>query len=455
MKRITDAFRGHQLKARVLRSAAMLMLGYGGSQALRLASNLILTRILFPEAFGLMALVNVVIVGLSMFSDVGIGPAISQSRRGDDPDFLDTAFTIQFLRGIGLWAATWLLAWPVAGFYGEPDLALYLPIAGLSMVVAGLNPTRIETAYRHLYMGRLTLLDLAAQAIALAIMVVLALITRSVIALVLGSLLQAAIRLALTHFLLPGHRNRFRWDQSAARELLGFGKWIFLSTAFWFVTSQGDRAILGRFLSLEMLGLYNIAYFLASFPTLLGHSVNNRLMIPVYRDKPAAAAPENRRKQRLLRSGLTAAILGLSLAMAYAGPALVGLLYDPRYLAAGPLVTLIALAYGPAIIGMTYDQAALSAGDSRSFFVYSALRALAQVALILAGVHFHGLLGAIAAIALAQIVTYPVLIWLARRHQVWDGRHDALAALAGLGLGAGALWLHWDRIAPLLAPLGR
>jgi len=66
-------FRGAGLMARALRSASWLLLGYGGSQALRLASNLILTRLLFPEAFGLMALVSVITVGLALFSDIGLG----------------------------------------------------------------------------------------------------------------------------------------------------------------------------------------------------------------------------------------------------------------------------------------------------------------------------------------------------------------------------------------------
>ena len=64
MTSLTSAFRGNRLVARVLRSSSWLVLGYGGSQALRLASNLILARLLFPEAFGLMALVNVVTMGL-------------------------------------------------------------------------------------------------------------------------------------------------------------------------------------------------------------------------------------------------------------------------------------------------------------------------------------------------------------------------------------------------------
>ena len=348
MANFTAAFSGNRLMARVLRSASWLLIGYGSSQALRLAANLILTRILFPEAFGLMALVNVVTVGLSMFSDVGIGPSIAQNPRGDDPDFLNTAWTIQVLRGFGLWLAACLLAWPVAQFYSEPELALYLPIAAVSLVLAGFNPTRIETAHRHLLVGRLTILDLTSQVIGIAGMVVMVLATGSVLALVLGGVLQAAAKLILTHLFLPGAANHFRWETRAADELIRFGKWIFLSTAFWFVTSQGDRAILGKFLSLEMLGLYNIGYFLASFPLMLGHAVTGRVLIPVYRDKPVRASMQNRSAQRKLRAGLTTGILGLLLVMAFAGPPLTQFLYDTRYLSSGPMVTLIACALIPA-----------------------------------------------------------------------------------------------------------
>lgn len=437
--------------ARVLRSASWLMLSYGSGQALRLASNLILTRILFPEAFGLMALVGLVTVGLAMFSDIGLGPAVTQNPRGDDPDFLDTAWTVQVIRGFALWAGAAALALPMASFYDEPQLALYLPIAGMALAVAGFNPMRIETAYRHLLVGRLTSLELLSQFIGIAGMVVLALLTRSVMALVLGSVLQALAKLVLTQLFLPGRGNRFSWEPQAAQELVHFGKWIFLSTAFWFVSSQGDRAILGKFLTLESLGLYNIGYFLASFPYLLGLAVNQRLMMPVYRDRPAGDAPENFRKQRLLRSALTGGILVLLAVMALAGPALTGFLYDARYAASGPIVTLVACALAPAAIVMTYDQAALAAGDSRGYFLYSAARATAQVALILAGVIHFGLAGAIVAMGLSVLMVYPVLVWLSVKHRVWDRLHDL-----GFGLFAGimvlaAVRIHWQAIAAMIA----
>ena len=135
--------------ARALRGSAITAAAYAGSQALRLASNLILARLLFPEAFGLMALVSVVLVGLQMFSDMGVSPAIARSARGDDPAFLDTAWTLQIGRGVVLWLGASALAWPMANFYDAPALHLLIPVAALSLLIAGFNPTRIETANRH------------------------------------------------------------------------------------------------------------------------------------------------------------------------------------------------------------------------------------------------------------------------------------------------------------------
>ena len=446
MNRVRTAFQGSSLMARVLRSASWLIIGYGGGQMLRLAANLILARLLFPEAFGLMALVNVVIMGLTLFSDTGINAAIAQSERGDDPEYLDTAYSIQVVRGILLWVMTLALAWPVAEFYGEPSLLWYLPAAGFGLVLTGFLPTRIETAHRHLLVGRVTAVDLLSQTFGIVSMIILALLTQSVVALVIGNVLQSAAKLILAHLILPGRSNRFRWDNKAVRDQLKFGKWIFLSTACWFVTSQGDRLFLGRFVTLETLGLYNIGYFLASFPILLGYAINQRLLIPVYREKPVREAPENRRKQRMLRAGLSATILSLLLGVAFVGPWLVELLYDDRYLQSGPMVTLIGVTMIPSVIGLTYDPAALAAGDSRGFFVFTASRAVAQTALFLLGLSWYGLPGGIVALGLSMLLVYPVLIWLSLKHAVWDPVHDLVCLILAGGLGYLAVRLHWSEI---------
>ncbi|HZJ69863.1 MAG TPA: oligosaccharide flippase family protein, partial [Planctomycetota bacterium] len=106
------------MRVLVRRSATWSILAHGGSQLLRFASNIVLARLLFPEAFGLMAIVNALLQGLHLFSDIGIGPSIIQNARGNDPAFLNTAWTVQVVRGTVLWLVACAIALPAAIFYG-------------------------------------------------------------------------------------------------------------------------------------------------------------------------------------------------------------------------------------------------------------------------------------------------------------------------------------------------
>lgn len=454
MGSLMTALRGDGLVTRVMRSSAWTALGYGASQALRLGSNLILTRLLYPEAFGVMALVSVFLVGLTMFSDVGVGPSIMQHKRGDEPAFLNTAWTIQVIRGVILWLCTLALAYPVAAFYGEPQLALLLPVAGISLLIHGLEPTRIETAMRHLRVGLITALDLIAQAIGIAAMVLMAWALESVWALALGWIVSSLARLILMSLYLPGPRNRPQWEADAGRDLIHFGVWLFLSTACGFLVAQGDKAILGKFLTLEHLGLYNIGFFLASFPLLLGQTITGRILIPLYRERPPGASAENFRGLRKMRFLLTGAIFVLLTIMALSGEWLVHVLYDARYAASGAILVLISVSQIPLVIGMTYDQSALAAGDSRNYFLLTLARAVLLMAFMITGASQMGLIGAMAGQALASIAVYPVLIWLARRHGAWDPLHDAIFALLGILLAVLVIFVDQRAILSLVQMFG-
>ncbi len=440
---------GNSLIARALRSSALTVAGFGASQVIRLATNLILTRLLFPEAFGLMALISVVLLGLGQFSDVGIGPSIMQSKRGDDPDFLNTAWTIQVIRGIGLFLTACLLAWPAARFYGEPDLMAMLPVAGLTLLITGFNPTSLESAHRHMRLGRLTLIDIATQVIGVLIAIAFAWWLRSAWALVISGVVSALVQLWFYKAFLPGIKNRLRWEPAARHELIRFGKWIFLSTVCGFIFSQSDKIVLGKYLELGAFGIYNIGFFLASFPLMLGSMVNQKIVIPIYRECPPAASRENFLSLRRMRMAMTAALIVLVTVFSALGVWLVGLLYDARYQGAGAVVVLLALMQIPTIIQLTYDQAALAAGDSRRFFVLTLARAVFMISGLVLGLEFAGLFGAILGQGLARVAVYPVTVWLARRTGAWDALHDAVFALLGLLGAALALWLNLDAVLSL------
>ncbi|MGR3501864.1 oligosaccharide flippase family protein [Pseudaestuariivita sp.] len=448
--KVSALMTGSSTGARIFRSVGFTAFGYVGTQAIRLGSNLILTRILFPEAFGMMALVTIILMGLTMFSDVGITPAVMSSKRGDDPDFLATAWTIQVIRGVILWLAACALATPFAWFYMEPDLVTYLPVAALSLVFMGLWPIKRETANRHLMMGRVTAIELSVHLIGLAVNVGLALWLQSVWALVAGSLISSALLTALFHIFLQGPRDRFCWETGAARELIGFGKWMFLATVCGYFYLQGDRIVLGRALELATFGVYNMGYFLASFPMIMGGFVANRLFISVYRETPPAASRENFFKMRKIRSLITAGLLGMQVTFACLGVWAVDILYDPRYAMAGPVVALLAVMNITTVIFVTYDQAALAAGEPRRYALVYLGRAIAMISCLVIGYEVYGLLGALIAQGIAMLIVYPMIVWLVRPLGAWDPAHDAAFGLLGAGLGAGALWLNWTAILTLV-----
>jgi O-antigen/teichoic acid export membrane protein len=451
MKRFQALFQGSNLRARAMRSSVLTVGGFGASQIIRLASNLILTRLLFPEAFGMMALVMVFIQGLYQFSDVGVGPAIMQSKRGDDPHFLNTAWTIQAGRGVLLWLAASLLAYPMALLYGEAQLMQLLPVAAFTLVIQGLNPTRLMLANRHLQLGRVTAIDIVTQVSGIVSAVVIAYLTQSVWALVFSSIISSLVQLALYWIYLEGHRDRFEWEKPAAHELINFGKWIFLSTVAGFLFNQSDKMLLGKYLPLDQFGVYNIGYFLASFPLLLGISVTHKLLIPLYRERPpreSSAKFAALRKMRFVVSG--GLLFGVAL-LALVGVPLVEVLYDERYHSAGIIVTIIACMQVPHIIVLTYDQAALAAGDSKRFFVLAASRAVIMLGAMLIALEVFGLVGALFSIGIAMVLIYPVVVWLARRMGAWDPLHDLAFACLGAIVIAIALWLNWDGVVQLAA----
>ena len=238
-----------------IRGSAWTMGGYAASQFLRLGSNLILTRLLYPAVFGQMALVFIFITGLQMFSDVGTGPAIVQSPREDDPDFLNTAWTIQCGRGALLWLGSCLIAWPAAEFYAQPMLAWLIPAAGLTALIAGFEATSVHTLQRHLDLRRLTIAELLTQVIGMVGTVALAVLDlwwlgtdhpSAVWAIVGGSLISSAGKVMLSRAYLPGIRNRFCLHRESAAKLFGFGRWIFVSTLLTFLAGQSDRLIFGK-----------------------------------------------------------------------------------------------------------------------------------------------------------------------------------------------------------------
>lgn len=426
------------LRQRTLHASAWLLAARPVSISVQLIRSLILTRLLFPEAFGLMAIVGAVTQALNMCSDIGLGPSIVQNPRGKEERFLCTAWTIGIIRGGVLWALCVVLAGPIAWIYHKPELRLLLPVSGLAVLISGFDSTAWQTANRDLTIGRVTLLAHGINIISTMILIGVAWWLRSVWALVISSLISGILHVVLGHLILPGIRHRLAWDRAAVRELVGFGKWVFLSTLLTLLAMQSDKLLLGGLITTKLLGIYSIALVLAGLPRTLVQELSRRILFPVLserlREDPRRMhAQVQRARGILLRLGLL-----LTLGAAAIAPAFFHYLYDPRYWSAGWMAQFMAISMWITMLNVTTGSSLLALGDSRALAIGNSVNVVVTITASLAGHFFFGLPGFIIGYAAGTGAGELYQGLVMRRYGVGVLRQDlqlsSIAVVSGTGL---------------------
>ena len=414
-----------KLKQRAIRGAIFTTLGYGAVQGIRLASNLILTRILFPEAFGLMAIIQVFMQGVAMFSDLGVGASIVQNKRGDDPVFLDTAWTVQVIRGAILFVIIFLISTPISRIYDASILAYLMPVAGISALIGGFTPTKLQTENKHLRLGYLTMIDIFSQVISVAILIGLALWTGSVWALVFGGLSGSFIKLLLVHRYMSGRNNSFCLDRDSLRHLINFGKWIFLGSVVGFFANQSDKLILASYMTKSELGVYSVAFGIASIFWVLHSKINHYIFFPIYSHFKDLNSSQLRPKIYKARVIMCSFLMPPVIILILFGDKLISFLYDERYAEAGWMMRILCVGYVISIatnIGPFY----LAQGNSKLMTKLIAVKAAVFVTCMLAGGELYGVIGVLMGTVASHIIFYLIESSVYRHFGLWIWKLDTL-----------------------------
>ncbi|KAA0970571.1 oligosaccharide flippase family protein [Aureimonas fodinaquatilis] len=438
---------------RRISSAGLWSMGqFGASLSVRLLSNMILTRMLLPEAFGMVAVVSVLTIALALLSDLGIGQNVIVHNRGNEPAFLNTAWTVQVLRGLFIWSLAIMAAGLITllaargvfspgTVYVDPRLPAVLIVGSFIVVLQGLESTKVHQARRNLQIRRLTEIEFGVQILALAMTVLLAWYWQSIWALVLGSVFSSTIKTIATHLLLSGQPNRLGWEQQAWWEIFRFGRWIFFSSIVGVLFTTGDRLILGGLVDVNTMGLYAIAALLLSVVQSAVTTLVGTVAFPALSE--LARGDRQGFRQAYLRFQAAAdGILGLAAGGIYiCGPLVVSVLYDPRYAESGAMLSILAVG----LIGMRYcivEQCYMACDEMRYFLASNVLRLLVMVVLLPLGHAYYGLEGALTAIVLAQFAAWPVAWLFKAKHRLFDWRTEgAFIPAVALGLLLGNLLL--------------
>jgi len=428
----------------LLRGAVWTVGAYGLGQVLRLVTNVVLARLLAPELFGIMLIVNSLRTGIELLSDVGIGQNIVYHKNGNDPEFYNTAWTMQAIRSVLLWLVALGIAAPVAQFYQSPILVYVVPLTAFNMVLAGFTSVTRELLLKRLQIAKLNAFDTATSIISSAAFVLFAYLSPTIWALVFGGLFGSAVTLIGSYFLLPDVTQRFQLSKRFSSEILHFGKWIFISSLLYFLSTNFDRLYLAKAVPLQLLGVYGIARALSE---LLGQVVlrlGNYVLFPLIASHSQTRRDELRRQLGPLRVKfllLTSIVFSLLVAIADIP---IKLLYDERYQAANWMLPVLIIGSWFSILAYLNESTLLGLGKPS----YSAISNGFKFAFLAIGLplsfEIYGLIGCILIVVLADLVRYiPILIGQRREHFSF-GRQDLLGTLAVIVFAGFWEWARWS-----------
>lgn len=397
------------LKRAVLTGSSWTLLSVGAGQLIRLGKSLILTRMLFPEAYGVMAIVWSVLYTLGMLSDAGLAAAAIRHEKAQETDFINTLWTAKVARGLMIFVITCVIAYPISVMYRMPDLVWLIPLAGLTMAINGFNSTNVYSQQRQMVYGRLTFIELSNEIVGLVVMVIWAYFSPGVGAMIGASIVCAVYFLASSHLILPGIRNRFAWDRAAIHDIFHFGKWVFLSSAIFLVYTQGDRMLLGHYLDVKLLGIYSIAIMISEIVSGVVSKLNNAVLYP------ALSRVINQDRHRLqevfykTRLGFDFVIvLPIAVLMVVADD-VIALMYDPRYQAAGWMLQILCVRLLMIAVLSTSEACLFALGKPK----FSVVQNVCRATWILAGIplvwHIYGIVGVVWVVATTELPVLAVL----------------------------------------------
>lgn len=269
------------MRSRVARGSLWLGGGSGMENVLRILRNMILARIMAPQAFGLMAIVIAVNGAFDSFTEIGIKEAIIQNPHGSGRAYLNAAWWVSFIRGLGLYLIGFLAAPWIASFYHQPELQPMLRVAMISIVFSGMMSVRAYGALKKMNYLPWVLITHGGNILGVTTAIVLGLCYKSVWALVVGFTVESLARCVISYIACP-FWPRLRLHKDSLRALMHYASGMIGLPILTLLYAKSDIFVVGKICSATELGMYSMAMALAYIPDVICVTVIAPLLMPAF-----------------------------------------------------------------------------------------------------------------------------------------------------------------------------
>ncbi len=378
------------------------------------AVGVLLARTVFgPSVFGLYAVSQIVLAVLLSANELGVSAAIIRWE-GDIRSFARTVFTLSVVSSTVIYVGLYACAPAIARLLGSPDATFMLRILCLCVIIDGLASVPLALLTREFAQGRRMLVDLANFVVSTGVTVWLAFSGQGAMSFAWGSLAGCIVALivamvAAPMFVLPG------WNTADARQLLQFGLPLAGASLLTLGVFNVDSAIVGATLGPAMLGLYQLAFNISSWPVSSISQAVQRVSFAGF----SRVADSGR--------GLTDAFSrALGLLMALTVPAcvllattaepLIRAVYGERWVGAAHALSLLAmLGLLRVAYGLFYDAMA-AVGKRNTLMAIQGIWLVTLIPVLLVGARLGGITGVAAGhVVVAAALVGPAFLWALSR----------------------------------------
>ena len=371
----------------------------------------VLSRLLGPNNMGVYGYAVLIIGILAIFSQVGLYQALIQ-RTGSVERYYSTVWVTASLRGLILGALVFMSAPWVGAFFEEPLVIWPMRVLALCPILDGLQSIGLVQISRELDFRKLFVLQFGGMLADAVVSIIVALfITPTAWALVAGRLAAIIYNLvssyALTHVWV---RPRFVWSHFL--ELYRFGFWIFVSGLLTYSLINGGGFVVGKLLNTSDLGRYQMAYLLATMPSLEIGRIIYSVTFPVF--SKIQAEPERLQvaflKSLLLVGIVTFWILACTFTLAQDA---VGIIFDERWIFPGALIPCLAIWGVCQTVEVNSNSLFMSIGRPNLSSLFQLFMVITMAILIVPVALRHGMIGIsvlMAAIGLCALLLRTIVL---------------------------------------------
>lgn len=431
--------------------AIIILSAQGLRFTITLVYQVLITRLLTPANFGLIAMVEPMVAFIYMFNTFGLSQATIQKDRVTQNE-LSSMFWINAVFGLCVCLAALALAPLVGWFYGDPRASSVMAWFSVTLIMAGLSAQHIALLSRRLMFGRIAIIEVSAALAGSSAAIYAAMTGWGYWSLVVTSLVASAVTTILSWTLS-------KWRPSAwprfggVGTMLGFGGKLAGFNVLNFLSQNLQNVLIGRMSGTVQLGFYNRGYKLLLFPLVQILQPIARLAVPILsrlHDQPETY----RRVYIMMLQGMyLAAVPGVLCCIAFPAP-IITALFGIAWLPVAPILFWLSMFGVASFLTSSSGWLFISQGRTGEYLALGMINAVLYISAFVIGVH-TGAVGVARAYALSgALLTTPLTAYLVtRRGPILMA--DLFTALWPIALSAGVALITLVLIARHIAIEGR